>query len=273
MATREQLLRRLEEIAGSLRESGRALALLGLGSAGVESGRLDRFSDLDFFAVVTPGSKAAFVEDLWWLSRVRPIAFSYRNTADGYRALFDDGVFCEFAVFEPSELSAIPFAPGRVVWAADGFDASVCEPRSLPAPRAEDLGWLAGEALSSLYVGMCRWRRGELLAAMRAVQVAAVDALARMIAAAGDEAPAGRDRFANERRFEARFPSWCGELGALMQGYLGTRESALAVLSVLEARFGADPAMAAAIRELCGAATAPGGGTPGGDTGEGGHLV
>jgi len=273
MATKAELLQRLDEIACSLRESGRGLALLALGSAGRERDRMDRFSDLDFFAVVAPGSKPAFTEELGWLARTHPIAFSYRNTADGHRALFADGIFCEFAVFEPGEMSSIPFAPGRIVWAAEGFDASACHPRRPPAPAAEDLRWLAGEALSSLYLGMCRWRRGELLAAMRAVQVTAVDALARMIAAAGDEAPAGRDRFANERRFEARFPSWRGELGALMQGYRRTRESALAVLALLERRFGGDPAMAAAIRELCGDDAGAGGGeSPSGDLSETSHI-
>ncbi len=250
MPTADELLRRLDGIAGSLRASGQGLALLALGSAGRERERMDRYSDLDFFAVVRPGSKGAFVDDLGWLERVHPIAFSYRNTADGHRALFADGVFCEFAVFEPGELAAIPYAPGRVAWAADGFDAAACEPRRPPPARPADRTWLAGEVLSNLYVGMCRWRRGELLAAMRAVQVHAVEALAHMIAAAGDEA-AARDPYANERRFEARFPSWRSELGALMQGYLHTRESALAILALLERRFGADAAMASAIRALC----------------------
>ena len=44
------LLKRLDDIGQSLERSGHALALIGLGSVGVELDRLDSYSDLDFFA-------------------------------------------------------------------------------------------------------------------------------------------------------------------------------------------------------------------------------
>ncbi len=248
---RELLMRRLDAIAGSLAASGNGLALLGLGSSGCELDRMDEFSDLDFFAIVRPGSKPQFLDSLDWLAAAAPIAYAYRNTTDGHKALFADGVFCEFAVFEPNELSAIPFARGRLVWCAEGFDEAICEPRRLPPTQPPEAEWLIGECLSNLYTGMCRWRRGELLAAARAVQGRAVDALAELFAVTSGEPSSGRDPFANERRFEARFPDWTRQLQPLMQGYAATRESALAVLALLESRFRADPAMAAAVRELC----------------------
>ena len=49
------LLQRLDEIGGSLAQSGHALALLGLGSVGEELHRLDQYSDIDFFVIVDPG--------------------------------------------------------------------------------------------------------------------------------------------------------------------------------------------------------------------------
>jgi hypothetical protein len=93
------LLERLEEIARSLEQSGHALALIGLGSVGLERERLDACSDLDFFAVVEAGHKRRYLDDLTWLRVLCPIAYSYANTRDGYKVLFADGVFCEFAVF------------------------------------------------------------------------------------------------------------------------------------------------------------------------------
>jgi len=247
---RDLLVRRLDEIAASLAASGHGLALLALGSS-ADPDRMDEFSDLDFFAIVRPGGKREFLGGLQWLAAVAPIAYAYRNTADGYKVLFADGVFCELAVFEPHELSAIPFAPGRIVWRADGFDEAICRPRTLPQEQAPDVEWLIGECLTNLYAGMCRWRRGELLAAARAIQVRAVDALAELIAITQGEQAAARDPFANERRFESRFPEWASELGPLMQGYAASRDSALAVLALLEVRFHADRAMAEAIRALC----------------------
>ena len=40
-----------------------------------------------------------------------------------------DGIFAEPAVFEPQEVVSIPFAPGRIVWQAPGFDAHDTVPR------------------------------------------------------------------------------------------------------------------------------------------------
>ena len=58
------LLERLDRIGESLRDSGHALALIGLGSVGLERERLDAHSDLDFFAIVEPGHKARYIERL-----------------------------------------------------------------------------------------------------------------------------------------------------------------------------------------------------------------
>jgi hypothetical protein len=253
----ELLLKRLDEIAASLQRTDGALALLGLGSVGLETDRLDEYSDLDFFVVVKDGCKASFVEDLGWLERVRPIAFAYRNTPDGHRALFDDRVFCEFAVFEPRELSGIPFAPGRVVWKREGFDDSVCTPSRTRTVDSHSVEWLLGEALSGLYVGLCRLRRGEILAAFRAIQVEVVGHVIELARTLEPATAVGRDPFAEERRFELRYPGAAAELPSFMRGYGGSRESALAILAFLESRFEVNGAMASVIRVLCEGGPAP----------------
>ncbi len=51
----QSLLKRLDEIGLSLERSGHGLALLGLGSVGLELDRIDAYSDLDFFAIVEAG--------------------------------------------------------------------------------------------------------------------------------------------------------------------------------------------------------------------------
>src|SRR5690349_11538962 len=116
MKTPQQLLLRLDAIGASLKASGNALALLGLGSVGTETARLDAYSDLDFFAIVREGFKAQYIDNLDWLSSINPIAYAFRNTVDGYKLLFEDSIFCEFAVFEPPEMAHIPFSAGRIVW-------------------------------------------------------------------------------------------------------------------------------------------------------------
>jgi len=250
MRKRDLLIRRLDQIAGSLAAHGGALALLGLGSAGLDLERMDEFSDLDFFVIVRPGSKAEFLDDLGWLAAGAPIAYAYRNTPDGHKALFADGVFCEFAVFESDELKAIPFAPGRLIWKAPGFDESACTPPARSEHGQADTAWLVGEALTNLYVGLSRLCRGEKLAADRAIQVRAVDAVLRLAAQVETERPVARDPFAEERRFESRYPRLAVELPSFVQGLERSRESALAILGFLERSFPVNAAIAAEVRAL-----------------------
>jgi len=249
----QSLLRRLDEIGQSLAQSGHALALIGLGSVGEELHRLDEYSDLDFFAIVEAGYTRHYIENLDWLSRLAPIAYHFLNSPDGYKLLFADGIFCEFAVFESQELQGIPFAPGRIVWKREDAPETIHRPAKEPVHVARrDKEYLVGEAITNLYVGMGRDKRGEKLSAMRFIQGYAVDRLLELSEHIEPEQNVTRDIFANERRFEARHPSIARELPSWTQGYERNRESALAILSFLEGNFEVNKAMANAIRELCG---------------------
>lgn len=228
------LLTRLDAIGASLAATGQAQALIGLGSVGLETDRLDAWSDLDFFVVADPGCKARFIEALDWLAAAHPLAWHFRNTADGHKALMDDGVFCEFAVFEPQELAAIPFAPGRLAWARPGTDPAIAMPRRALPRRTTDETWIVGEALACLFVGLQRWHRGERLSAARFVQGHALDRLIELDALRCH--PAGGDPFAGERRLEARQPALAAELPALVPGYEHTPQAALAMLAALARR-------------------------------------
>jgi hypothetical protein len=154
------------------------------------------------------------------------------------------------AVFEPPELEAIPFAPGRVVWKQPHVDACIAIPgrREVPAPKP--IEWLLGEALTNLYVGLGRYRRGEKLSSARFIQHYALDRVLELVARVGEEAPGHEDTFALERRFEQRFPRTARSLPRFLQGYERSAESALAMLDFLERHFDVSPAMARAIRDL-----------------------
>lgn len=248
----EVLVDRLNQIADSLAATGAALAVLGLGSAGQERDRMDDYSDLDFFAIVEPGQKAAYLEDLSWLSAVAPVAYYFRNTADGCKWLYEDGIFCEFAVFEPQELETIPFAEGRVVWSREGFDVDGLKPRNLesryrPNPDRE---WQLGEALTNLYVGLGRYCRGERLSAFKFVQHFALDRLVDLMHMLEPDHNGGMDPFMPDRRLEARFVQASERLARFCQGYDQTPLSALAQLDWLEAHCQVNPFMAYEIRRL-----------------------
>jgi lincosamide nucleotidyltransferase B/F len=252
MTTKELLIQRLEAIARSVEASGHAGALIGLGSVGVERDRLDEYSDLDFFVIADDGFKQRYIENLDWLPSVHPVAYHFHNTPDGHKLLFADGVFCEFAVFEAAELPRIPFALGRVIWKRPEVEDKICVPPNPPArPSARDTEWLVGEALTNLYVGLCRYRRGEKLSAERLVQHCAVDRLLELAVLVETETAAPRDAFSDERRAERRLPAFAEVLPDFIQGYRQTPESARAILHWLEKHFQINRPMAQAIRHLC----------------------
>jgi lincosamide nucleotidyltransferase B/F len=250
MNTPQQLLRRLDNIGTSLASTNKALALIGLGSVGVAFDRLDDYSDLDFFVVVKDGHKAEFIADLAWLSRVRPLIFAFKNTPDGYKILFDDDVYAEFAVFELRELEAATYAEGRIVWNDDAFDEQWRIPKKLPVPwKPESREWLIGEIVTCLYVGLCRYRRGEQLSAWRFVQGHAFTLLLELIEL--DRSDPTLDVFSTERRFEQRHPDWPARLSRFLTGYDRVVESVQELLAYLDQHYAVQPEIKRVILNLC----------------------
>lgn len=245
-----QLLQRLDDIGASLASTSKALALIGLGSVGAKLDWLDDYSDLDFFVVVKEGYKAEFIANLDWLSHARPIIFAFKNTPDGYKVLFDDDLYAEFAVFELHELEAATYTEGCIVWKDDIFDEHWRIPKKQPVPwKPESREWLVGEIVTCLYVGLCRLRRGEQLSAWRFVQGHAFTLLLELIEY--DQSDPTLDVFSKERRFERRHPDWTVQLGRFLQGYDRVTESAQEMLAYMDQHYAVDPNVKRVIRDLC----------------------
>jgi len=247
------LQNRLRQIATALEQTGEVQALLGLGSAGLDSDRMDEYSDLDFFVIVMPGYKQKYIQDLFWLEQCGPIAFHYQNTVDGNKVLYADGVFCEFAVFEPQELAGIPFARGRLIWHSEGFDPAMCEPVSTQGryQRSPDRDWHINEVLTNLYIGVCRFLRGEKLAAMKLIQQSAVAHILDLMLL-DQPASAAVDPYAPERRIETHLPQLESLLPDFCPGYAHSLQAAESLLAWLETNACPSIAMTQEIRRLIG---------------------
>lgn len=244
----------MDAIGRALARSGKALALIGLGSVGVETARMDEYSDLDFYAVVRPGYKPEFLRDLSWLSAAHPVSWCFRNTPNGYKLLYDDGIFCELEVYEPQEMPGVAFAEGRFVWRAEDCDESLRVPARQPGGgRARSIEWNVGELVTNLYVGLCRYWRGEKLSAYRFVQVYAIDRVMELLAHLEAPLPALPDPFGRERRIEQQYPGMAVDFAAFMQGYERTPDSARALLRWVDAHFQVNPVMRKLVEELCAA--------------------
>jgi hypothetical protein len=255
MPDRALLLSRLESLSQALQASGDGMGLLALGSVGLETDRLDRWSDLDFFLIVRPGTKVRYLGDPGWFSRVAPVSWVFRNTADGYKVLFTDGVFAEMAWFEPRELESIPYSPGRWVWKSLDLDPGLSRPRNpgSPAWKPESADWAMGELLSCLYVGLGRWHRGERLSAWRFVQDHAVNRFLELVDHTAPSQAPGEDYYNRDRRWEARHPELASVLATFLPGYESTPGACLALLRWCEDRFPVPEALAAEVRRLAGA--------------------
>jgi hypothetical protein len=128
---------------------------------------------------------------------------------------------------------------------------SLGQPVSNPAtPSKRDKDWLLGEALTNLYVGLQRDKRGESLSSMRFIQGYAVDRLLELVDYIEPGNEVHRDPFVNERRFEQRYPNLVPLLQSWTQGYERNRESALAILDFLEEHFEINEAIAKEIRTI-----------------------
>ncbi|MFC4601719.1 hypothetical protein [Cohnella hongkongensis] len=247
-----ELLQRLDEIGRSLEKRDGSLALIGLGSVGIETARIDEFSDLDFFVIAEPGRKRSFIEDLGWLDEVCPLAYRFKNSELGHKFLFEDGIYGEFAVFDPIELKSAAYRGGRTVWKRAAFANNDIGQGTSPIPsiRESSIDHAVGEALTNLYVGLNRYLRGEKLSAFLFVQRYPIDRLLSILHLVEPEVEYFPDSFGNERRLEQRYPRFSGRLGGMLQGYDKTPESALNLLDYLEHISPVNPRMSMEIRAL-----------------------
>jgi lincosamide nucleotidyltransferase B/F len=252
MLRKDLLLQRLNDIGTTLKRKDGALLLLGLGSVGIELDRLDEYSDLDFFVIVKKGFKKRFLEQLDWLEETHPLAYYFKNTSDGYKILFEDGIYGEYAVFEEWEFERISYTPFRIVWKEASYSiiSSGCTNETIPSPKKDSLDHPLNEALTNLYVGICRYARGEKLSAMRFVESYAIDSIISVLHLVEQEVDFYPDPFGNERRLEKRFPSFAERLGDMMQGYHRIPESTIAILNFLEEVFPTNPRLCREIRDM-----------------------
>lgn len=178
------------------------------------------------------------------------VAYTFLNVPNGGKVLFDDGLFAEYAIFTRDELRQLPFAGARVVWARPG------EPReplmtnlAPPPPPFDTVEFHLNEALTNLFVGLHRQARGELLTAMRFIQVYAVDRVMNLLRLS-EAAEHQRDPFEASRRVETAYGPEVLSLSAMVPGYDRNADAARATLGWLTARFECDPVIVQAIERL-----------------------
>ncbi|WP_083707441.1 hypothetical protein [Intrasporangium flavum] len=247
---RERLLAFLDRLGAVLAERGDAVALLGLGSVGLDLHRIDEHSDADFFVVVDdPTALERYLADVDWLEAAQPVVWSFENSGAGRKALLADGLFAEYAVFTLAQMDTAGYPPGRIHWSRADAPAGLDRPK-VPVPQPPSLDHEVGEAITNLYVGLHRDLRGERLTATRFIQGYALDRWVTILDHLGLGTGTRQDVFVVDRGVERRFGPDVLPLADLLPGYERNADAAQTLLGLLEAHVELDPTIVDAVRDL-----------------------
>jgi len=245
----QKLLDRLNDLGKHLYSMEDSIALLALGSC-AETSRMDAYSDLDFFVIVKEGTKQDFLNDLSWLSDGVEIGYTFRNTVDGYKVMWKDGIYAEFAIFELDELPSIAFSPGRFVFKKKGYELSNIPLKKIPQLSQNELDFALNEILTNLYVGLGRYRRGEVLAAHRLICIHAVDRYLSILDLLQKPTDALLDPFSLDRRFEFRHPESIVKITSFVKEPVQVLSAAQALFSEVQNLSPINPTIAQEIKKL-----------------------
>jgi hypothetical protein len=247
---RERLLAFLDRLGAVLADRGDAVALLGLGSVGLDLHRIDEHSDADFFVVVDDEAALhRYLTDIDWLEAAQPVVWSFENSDAGRKALLADGLFAEYAVFTLAQMDTAGYPPGRVHWSRADAPAGLDVPK-VPVPQPPSLEHEVGEAITNLYVGLHRDLRGERLTATRFVQGYALDRWVTILDHLGLGTGTRQDVFVVDRGVERRFGPDVLPLADLLPGYERNADAAQTLLGLLERHVELDPTIVDAVRDL-----------------------
>jgi hypothetical protein len=183
-----------------------------------ETGRRDQWSDHDFLMITEDGLQESYRTDLSWLPVHGSIAWSFRETAHGLKALYRSGLMVEFAVFDRAEFAGCALNHASVVVDRGGISDLAAEVRSRSlVPRPTDPLNEFRNFLALVYLGTGRARRGELLSANVLVRTFAVEHLLRLVRDLFPDDLQGRlDQLDVWRRFERLDPSLAAEVDAAL---------------------------------------------------------
>jgi lincosamide nucleotidyltransferase B/F len=160
-------------LTASLADRDDVLGLVAAGSMAEIDYMPDRWSDHDFWVIVRVGAQARYRAHHDWLPDDAAIAWAFRETEHGVKALYRDGYLLEYAVFDRDELHLARLNRYRVLLDRADVAARIEQVEAATLHGAAEAGdaFYAGQFLTNLLVGMGRYRRGEALSAHRFIKV------------------------------------------------------------------------------------------------------
>ena len=199
-----------DELIANVRSTDGVLGLILVGSTTSErSSARDRWSDHDFYAVLSEGEEQRLREQLPFLPFRNDVATIAHDGAIGVSVLYRDGHLLEFAAATAAKLNQFRLGDHEIVHGAKDIHLLVAS--AVHRGRVEKPLVAADQvslALIKLMVGVGRARRGELVNGGSFVRTYAIGHLAAaVLARIPYEIAPTRDGLDPERRFEECYPS------------------------------------------------------------------
>jgi lincosamide nucleotidyltransferase B/F len=205
-----------EQLRRSLEQDGRVIGLVALGSMAQQDYQPDENSDHDFFVIVNAGAQESFHRNLSWLPDSEKIVYSVRETAHGWKVLYQSGHIIEFAIFDLSEIALAKVNRYRVLF--DQADIAARLEKVIVPTRTEiNTAGEIGQFLFNLVTGVRRYKRGEQLSGHQFVKNHALGSLLLLLE---HHLPAETktilDNLDPSRRFERVYSEFGKEINALL---------------------------------------------------------
>lgn len=210
----------IDTLRSNLEADSRVLGLIAVGSMAQRDTQPDDWSDHDFLVIAQPGVQEELRQRTDWLPDHQRLAFIFRETPHGLKALYEHGHMIEFAVFDPDELYLGKFNRYRILFdradLARRMEEIVGRTREQSRAEAPGDAYAIGQVLTFVLIAYGRWARGERLSA-RAFLGQAVPFLVRLLAKyVPTESAALLDNLDPLRRFDLVYR----ELGAALNEVL-----------------------------------------------------
>jgi hypothetical protein len=219
------------ELTERLRDDGRAIGLVAVGSMADRDYAPDDWSDHDFFVITAAGAQEELRDDLSWLPHADRVALAFRETDHGLNVIYDNGHLLEFAVFDLDEIALAGVNRYRVLFDRGGVEDRIEDVAANPQAPGDDL-FLFGKTVSAALVACGRGRRGETLSAAFMLTWATTYLNRLLIRTLPTANASILDGFDSLRRFERAYPELGAELAAIVR--LDPVDGAAALLNVLE---------------------------------------
>jgi hypothetical protein len=218
-----QLLEEFVDYSNRLRDSlakrDDVLGLIMVGSS-ADLGRVDEWSDHDFYVVTVNGVAENLRQDLSWLPDFDDIVMRPRETDHGLKVVYSNGKVLEFAVFDDSELDQAGANSYNVTLDRSNINERMAAIAQRSKPKAYDFDTEFEVFLGQMLIGIGRARRGETIIAGQFIRSYCLNRTLGFIRAwvkplAGTEAKEDNlDRF---RRFEQQYPELGAEIEWILQ--------------------------------------------------------